>query len=66
MVRVQHGTGETLPGRGASREKALAINLRVKGWRARRESEGVVVLMKVAINHWREGPLLGSVLALRK
>lgn len=66
MVTVQYGTGETLPGRGASREKALAINLRVKSWRARRESEGVVVLMKAATNRWREGPLLGSVLAFRK
>lgn len=63
---AQHGTGETLPGRGASREKASAINLRVKGWRVRRESEGVVVPLKAATNRWREGPLLGSVPAFRK
>ena len=66
MVMAQYGTGETLPGRGASREKALAISLRVKGRRVRRESEGVIVPMKAATNRWREGPLLGSVLAFRK
>ena len=65
-MTVQYGTGETLPGRGESREKALAISLRAKRQRARRESEGVVVPMKAARNRWREGPLLGTVLAFRR
>jgi len=65
-VTVQHGTGETLPGRGESREKALTISLRAKSWCVRRESEGIIVPMKAATNRWREGSLLGSVLAFRK